>query len=56
MWFLHLQDVLHRFSAMNPHLPEAVITCGAALLVGSAAACACSPKQEKDELFHRRVS
>ncbi len=56
MWFLHLQDVLWRFAHLNAHWAEAIVTCGAALLVGCAASCACSPCKEKDDLFHRRVS
>ena len=56
MWFLHLQDVLQHLAAINPHLAETIVICGAALLVGSAASCACSPGQEKDDLFHRHVS
>ena len=56
MWFLHLQDVLWRFAHLNAHWAEAIVTCGAALLVGCAASCACSPCKEKDDLFHRHVS
>ena len=55
MWFLHLHDVLRHIAQMNTHWAEALITCGAALLVGCAASCACSPRQEKDELFHKHV-
>ncbi len=55
MWFLHLHDVLLHVSHLSPHLPEAVITLGAVLLIGSAASCVCSPREEKDELFHREV-
>ncbi len=56
MWFLHLQDVLRQFALMNPHWAEAAVTGGAALLVGCAASCACSPRQERDDLFGKRVS
>jgi hypothetical protein len=55
MWFLHLHSVITHFSRLSPHLAEIVITVGAILLVGSAASCVCSPCEEKDELFHRRV-
>ncbi len=56
MWFLHLHDVLMHLSRLSNHWAEIAITCGAAVLVGCAASCACSPCEEKDELFHRRVS
>jgi hypothetical protein len=57
MWFLHLHDVIMHFAHMSPYLAEGAITLGAALLVGCAACCACSPScKEKDDLFHKRVS
>jgi hypothetical protein len=56
MWFLHLQDVILHFARMSPYLAEGAITVGAALLVGCAASCACSPCEEKDDLFHKHVS
>ncbi len=56
MWFLHLHAVLWHIAHLNAHLGEAIITIGAALLVGCAASCACSPCREKDELFHKHVS
>ncbi len=57
MWFLHVHDILRRIAHMSPHLAEALITLGAAVLVASAACCACSPScKEKDDLFHRHVS
>jgi len=56
VWFLHLQDILRHISHLNAHWAEALITGGAALLVGCAASCACSPCREKDDLFHKHVS
>jgi hypothetical protein len=56
MWFLHLNVVLSHLSRLSPHWAEGAITFGAALLVGCAASCACSPCKEKDDLFHRNVS
>ncbi len=56
MWFLHLHDVLWHFAHWNAHWAEALITAGAAVLVGCAASCACSPRAERDDLFHRDVS
>ena len=56
MWFLHLHDVLWHFAHFNKHWAEAAITVGAALLVGCAASCACSPCKEKDDLFREHVS
>jgi hypothetical protein len=56
MWFLHLNVVLSHLSHLSPYWAEGAITCGAALLVGCAASCACSPCKEKDDLFHRNVS
>lgn len=56
MWFLHLHDILDHFSRMNAHWAEGIITLAAALLVGCAASCACSPCKEKDDLFHKHVS
>ncbi len=56
MWFLHVHDLLSHLSHLSPYLPAIAITVGAALLVGSAASCMCSPCEEKDDLFHREVS
>ena len=56
MWFMHLHEVLRHFARLNTHWAEALITIGAALLVGCAASCACSPQREKDDLFHKHVS
>lgn len=56
MWFLHVHSVLGHITHLSPRWAEALITGGAALLVGCAASCACSPSREKDDLFHRHVS
>ncbi len=56
MWFLHLQDVLWHFARANAHWAEAVVIVGTALLAGCAASCACSPQQDKDDLFHKHVA
>ena len=56
MWFLHLHDVLWHFAHFNAHWAEALVTCGAAVLVGCAASCACSPRKENDDLFHSNIS
>ena len=57
MWFLHLHDVLQHLSRLGPRWAEIAITCAAALLVGCAASCACSPScKEKDDLFHKHVN
>ncbi len=56
MWFLHLHDILSHLSHLSDHWAEAAITCGAALLVGCAASCICSPCKEKDDLFYKHVS
>ncbi len=56
MWFLHLHNLLWHFAHMGAHWAEALITCGAAVLAGCAASCACSPQKDKDDLFHKHVS
>ncbi len=56
MWFLHLHDVLWSFAHLSPDWAAITITCGAALLVGCAASCVCSPAPENDDLFHKHVS
>ena len=56
MWFLHLQDILWHVAHLRAFWAEAAITAAAALLVGCAASCVCSPSEEKDELFHKHVS
>ena len=55
MWILHIEEAFRHLSNINSYLPAVVITVGAAVLVGCAASCVCSPCKEKDELFHRRV-
>jgi hypothetical protein len=57
MWFMHLHDILGHLSRLSSHWAEIAITCAAALLVGCAASCACSPScKEKDDLFVHHVS
>jgi small ligand-binding sensory domain FIST len=55
MWFLKMHDLLAHFSRMSEYLPAILITLGVAMLIGCAVGCVCSPCEEKDELFHKKV-
>ena len=56
MRFLNMHDLVAHLSELSGYLPAILITLGIAALVACAVGCtACSPCEEKDELFHREV-
>ena len=56
MGFSNMHELLAHLSAVSSYLPAVLITLGVAALVGCAIGCVCSPCEEKDELFRRKVS
>jgi hypothetical protein len=55
MWFLRMHDILQHLSHLSEYLPAILITLGVAMLIACAVGCVCSPCEEKDELFHKKV-
>jgi hypothetical protein len=56
MRFLNMHDLLNHLSTLSSYLPAILITLGIAAIVACAVGCtACSPCEEKDELFRREV-
>ncbi|MBV8632773.1 MAG: hypothetical protein JOZ83_17750 [Silvibacterium sp.] len=55
MWFTKMHDVLYHLSQLSDYLPALLVTIGVGVLIGCAVSCVCSPREEKDDLFHREV-
>jgi hypothetical protein len=55
MHAVHLHTLVRWFSHFQSYGPAIVVTIGAALLMGCGIGAACSPCEEKDEVFHRQV-
>jgi len=55
MWYPNLQGVTGWFFQHAALTLATVATVAAALLIGCALGCVCTPCKEKDELFHRTV-
>jgi len=55
MHSLHLHTFAHWFFEFESHGPAILVTIGAALLMVCGIGAACSPCEEKDEVFHRQV-
>ncbi len=55
MGILNMRDLLAYLSSLSSYLPAVLITVGVALLIACAVGCNCSPREEKDDLFHREV-
>lgn len=52
---LNMHELLAHLSSISSYLPAVLITLGVAVLIGCAVGCVCSPCEEKDDLFHRKV-
>lgn len=52
MWFDKWHSVLSHLSSLSNYLPAILVTVGIAVLIACAVGCACSPCEEKDNLFH----
>ncbi len=55
MWFVRMHDLLNYLSRLRDFLPAILVTIGIATLIACAVGCACSPGEEKDDLFHKDV-
>jgi hypothetical protein len=55
MFSTHFAIIAHWLFEFESYVPAAVITAGAALLLGSAVSAVCSPCKEKDSIFHKQV-
>ena len=55
MHSLHFHDLAHWFMQFQSYGPAILVTIGAALLIACGIGAACSPCEEKDEVFHRQV-
>jgi hypothetical protein len=55
MHAVHLHSLARWFFHFQSYGPAIVVTIGAALLMGCGIGAACSPCEEKDEVFHRQV-
>ena len=47
--------VAHWLYQLESYVPAAIITVGAALLLGCGVSALCSPCREKDQIFHKQV-
>jgi hypothetical protein len=52
---LNMHELLAHLSSISSYFPAVLITLGVAVLIGCAVGCVCSPCEEKDDLFHRKV-
>lgn len=52
---LHLHQFIEWFTHFQSYWPAVLVTVGAALLMVCGIGAACSPCEEKDEVFHRQV-
>lgn len=55
MWYPNLEFISEWFLRHGGVALAVVATAGIALVLGCALGCACSPRKEKDRLFHREV-
>jgi hypothetical protein len=55
MLSLHLHTFARWFFQFESYGPAIMVTIGAALLLACGIGAACSPCEEKDEVFHRQV-
>jgi hypothetical protein len=55
MHMLHFHNLAHWFFQFESYGPAILVTIGAALLIVSGIGGACSPREEKDEVFHHQV-
>jgi hypothetical protein len=52
---IHFHQLAHWFSQFESYGPAILVTIGAALLMACGIGAACSPCEEKDQVFHRHV-
>ena len=55
MHSLQFHELAHWFFEFESYGPAILVTIGAAFLIPSSIGAACSPCEEKDEVFHRQV-
>jgi hypothetical protein len=55
MWYPNLNAISHWFFQHEALTLATLATLCAAMLIGCAVGCVCSPRKEKDQIFHRTV-